>query len=203
MSTKNWEEARTRCSESATGAAFQFRACSVEPSAAKHYRPSVPWYWLGSSLARYWLQANRKAQRRHFADFWSAWCWQTEALKKLTRMCQEAALPLLCAAFTGVAAGSMMDAKTLHSQYIIPILNIILCTGHDRSEWDSVQVTREKGKASNQFLKLLTYARIQRHIETYMEAIAKGLAINNFCDEISMVSAGDFFFCFVPLYICF
>ena len=62
-------------------------------------------------------------------------------------------------------------------------------------------MTREKGKASNQFLKLLTYARIQRHLEKYTEAIAKGLAINNFCDEISMVSAGDFSFCFASLHI--
>ena len=58
---------------------------------------------------------------------------KTEVLKKLTKMCQEAALPLLCAAFTGVAAGSMMDAKTLHSQYIIPVLSINFSTEHDRS----------------------------------------------------------------------
>ena len=59
---------------------------------------------------------------------------KTAVLKKLTKMCQEAALPLLCAAFTGVAAGSMMDAKTLHSQYIIPVLYINLRTEHDRSK---------------------------------------------------------------------
>ena len=59
---------------------------------------------------------------------------KTEVLKKLTKMCQEAALPLLCADFTGVAAGSMMDAKTLHSQYIIPVLSINLRVEHDRSK---------------------------------------------------------------------
>jgi hypothetical protein len=46
---------------------------------------------------------------------------KTEVLKKLTKMCRDASLPLLCAAYTGVAAGSMLDAKTLHSQYLIPV----------------------------------------------------------------------------------
>jgi hypothetical protein len=126
-----------------------------------------------------------------------------EVLKKLTKMCQDASLPLLCAAYTGVAAGSMLDAKTLHSQYLIQVSILLLHSELCNCNSIVVQVKWEKGKSSNQFLEPLLCARIQRHLQKLMQAIVQGLLLNNFCDEISMVSAGNSFTHSALLVCCF
>ena len=98
---------------------------------------------------------------------------KTTVLKKISEMCEQASMPLLSSAATGVAAGNMRQAGTNHSKFSMPVF--------------------EKGEAeSNSYLQPLSQTAINILMQDFQDSLERGIPLAIAVDEVSMLSALTF-----------
>ena len=98
---------------------------------------------------------------------------KTTVLKKLSSLCNDAGMPLVSSAATGVAAGAMHQAGTNHARYALPVFL--------RGDIDT-----------EGYLPLLGRITVSMLMEEYEDSMAKGMPLAIAIDEASMLSAMTF-----------
>jgi len=92
---------------------------------------------------------------------------KTTVLTEITKMCEEYSIPLSCAAYTGVAAGSLRYGVTIHSGFGIPI---------------------DISANSDENLDCLSKERLNTLLADLEEALSTGVPFAAIIDEISMIT---------------
>ena len=98
---------------------------------------------------------------------------KTTVLKAISRLCEQASMPLLSSAATGVAAGAMHKAGTNHSKFCIPVFG--------------------KGESdTNHFLPPLSQKTVDILMQDFQASLENGTPLAIAVDECSMLSALQF-----------